>query len=206
MDSDQRYATAVLLFFVVLAAVRARSFAANVPAGWRTYRSPDHGFMVAYPKDFKFHPNSTEAQLSVIPICDEGTVACFEYSGSEYEGTRLEAAGIAVNIVSGARTEKECNKIDTGQFPIKREIINGIDFHYGETGGAAAGSVIGGPAYRTFRNGVCFELALRVATDNTPHDDTGLVVQFDSTKLEVKLRKILHTFRFVDSAGRAKSK
>jgi hypothetical protein len=112
-----------------------------------------------------------------------------------------------VNIVSGARTEEECNEIDTGQFPIKREIINGIHFHYGETGGAAAGSVVGGPAYRTFHNHVCFELALRVATDNTPHDDSGVIVQFDSTKLEMQLRRILRTFQFVDhSAQRGGSK
>ncbi|MFZ3339547.1 MAG: hypothetical protein WA213_01605 [Terriglobales bacterium] len=192
----------VLLFLLALATVYTTCLAVNVPPGWRIYDSPDRGFILAYPKDFKLYPDSTKAQLSVIPICDEATIACFEYSGSEYNGTRLEAAGIAVNIVSGARTEEECSKIDTGQFPIKSAIINGIHFHYGETGGAAAGNVIGGPAYRTFHNHVCFELALRVATDNTSHDDSGIVLQFDSTKLEMRLKKILYTFRFVDHSAR----
>jgi hypothetical protein len=67
MDSDQRYARTVLRFLVVLAAVCATSFAANVPAGWRTYRSSDHGFMLAYPEDFTFYANSTEAQLPSFP-------------------------------------------------------------------------------------------------------------------------------------------
>jgi len=181
---------------LVLAAFCTSSFSASVPAGWKTYRSPDYGFVIAYPKDFKHYTNATDAQLAVVAICNMTTAACFEYSGKQYEGTRFEAAGVAVNILSDAHTEAECNKIDTGQYPIKTARINGIRFHYGETGGAAAGNVIGGPVYRTFHEHACFELALQVVTDNTDHGIEDYH-NFDSTKMEKKLQRILHTFRFV---------
>ena len=148
---------------------------------------------LTYPKTFQISAEDEAPEL-----CETGTIACLDYIGPEYMGTRLEAAGIAVNIIRSARTEEQCNQIDTGQFSIKKEIINGIRFHHGETGGAAAGNVVSGETYHAFHDGACFELAIRVISDNTAHDDSGVVVPFDSTKLEKRLKRVLRTFRFAN--------
>jgi len=188
----------VFTLLVALATINSGvGLAANAPAGWQVHRSADHGFVLTYPPDFKFYSDLQEAQKSYIPICGPESVACFEYNGTAYEGTNFEAAGLSVNILRKARTEEECNKIDTGQYPIKRAVINGIPFHYGETGGAATGHVIGGPAYRTFHEHVCFEAALLITATGIGVYDPGTVKEFNSAKLEKQLDRMLHTFRFV---------
>ena len=174
---------------------------AKVPSsGWQIYHNKDYGFTIAYPKDLTFysgHLDSHEAGLSYIPICDRATVACFEYNGHAYEGTTFGAAGLSINVLRDLRTAEDCRKIDTGQFPIKQTIINGVRFHYGTTVDAGTSHVKDGPAYRTFREGVCFELAVGIASTNIAVYEPGTVRQFKASGLEKKLDAVVHTFKFV---------
>ena len=62
---------------------------------------------------------------------------------NQYGAPNLEAAGLSVNVLRDRRTEKECNRIETGSDPVKTKTINGIHFHYGMTGGAAGGHAKG---------------------------------------------------------------
>lgn len=166
---------------------------------WRTYQSSDYGFTIDYPASMKFfsgHPSVTDAQLSYIPICDESTVACFEYDGEEYKGTNFEAAGLSVNILRDARSEQDCNTIDTGDFPTKRKTINGVIFHYGTTGSAGLSHGEGGPSYRAFYQNVCFEIAVGIAETSLGAYDPGTIKSFHSAKLEKLLDEMVHTFRF----------
>jgi hypothetical protein len=168
-------------------------------AGWKVYRSPDYGFTISYPGNISFyagHPDLKETQLSMIPICDETTVACFEYNGNN-ERTNLEAAGLSVNVLRDRKTEQDCNKIDTGSYPIETESINGIKFHYGKTGSVAAGHSEGGPVYRAFYQNVCFEMAVGIASTDTVNDDPGDIKPFDSAELEKLLDRMVHTFKFM---------
>jgi hypothetical protein len=134
--------------------------------------------------------------LSMIPVCDETTVACFLYNG-HHEGTNLQAAGVSVNVLRGRKTEQDCNKIDTGQYPIKTETINGIRFHYGETDEVAAGNAGGGPVYRAFYQNVCFEVAAITAWNTMESDEPDDNKAFDSKDLDKLLLTVVHTFRFV---------
>jgi hypothetical protein len=172
---------------------------AHVGAGWQTYRSPDYGFSISYPKNVTFygsHPDPAEMKSSYSPICVVTTVACFEYSGSEYEGTNLEAAGLSVNVLREMRTERDCNDIDTGSAAIKAEIINGINFHYGIVAGVGAGHWEGGPSYRAFYQNVCFEIAVGIAETNIGVYEPGAIKSFDSRKVDALLNEMVHTFRF----------
>jgi hypothetical protein len=168
-------------------------------ARWQVYRSPDYGFTIAYPASLSFypgHPDLRETQLSMIPVCDVTTVACFLYNGN-HEGTNLQAAGVSVNVLRDRKTEQDCNNIDTGQYPIKTEAINGINFHYGETGEVAAGNDGGGPVYRAFYQNVCFEVAAITAWTNIGGNNPGDIKAFDSKVLDKLLLSVVHTFRFV---------
>ena len=168
-------------------------------SGWQTYRSPDYGFTIDYPSNMKFfsgHPSIAEAQQSYIPICDESTVACFEYDGAEYKETNFQAAGLSVNILRDARTEQDCNKIDTGQFPIKTKTINGVSFHYGTTGSVGLSNGKSGPSYRAFYQNVCFEIAVGIAETSLGAYDPGAITAFNSTRLEKLLEEMVQTFRF----------
>jgi hypothetical protein len=189
----------VFACLVLLATSCMAALPAKVSAGWQTYCSPDYGFTIDYPKNISFysgHPDLLETQLSFIPICDDTTVACFQYNGKEYAGTNFEAAGLSVNVLRDMRTEQDCDKIDTGSDPIKTKIINGIKFHYGMTGEVATSKSKGGFAYRTFHESVCFEIAVAIAATDIGVFDPGTIETFDSAKLNRLLDKMVPTFKF----------
>lgn len=188
-----------LLISMFVAGVTSTSFAANVPAGWKVYRSREFGFEIAYPKDAKFslaESNDGDTPPSTIPVCEESTVACVQPDVRQYEGTRLRAAGLSVNILRDLRTEKQCASIDTGQYPIRKTTIHEVPFHFGETGGVAAGTVDVGTSYRTFHENICFELRIRLVFDNTAHDPDD-IKEISTTELQNRIHRVLRTFRFV---------
>jgi hypothetical protein len=173
--------------------------AGDRPGGWQTYRSPDYGFTIDYPVSMTFypgHPDYVVTHVSYIPICDYTTVGCFEYNGSEYAGTNFEAAGLSVNVLRDLKSERDCDEIDTGSYPVKTETINGVRFRYGMTGEGAASHSKGGPTYRTFHENVCFEVVAATSAASMGAFDEGTVKAFDSAKLDVLLQKMVQTFKF----------
>ncbi len=167
--------------------------------GWRTYRSPEYGFTMDYPASISFygsHPDPAEMKGSYIPICDQTTVACFEYNGNEYAGTIMEAAGLSVNVLRDFRTEQDCNDIESHSIPTKTEIINGINFHYGIIGSGGLGHGEGGPSYRALYQNVCFEIAVGIAVTSARAVEPG-IKQFNDEKLNETLDEMVHTFRFI---------
>jgi hypothetical protein len=118
-------------------------------------------------------------------------------TAAEYKGTNFVTAGVSVNVLRDAKTEQHCNKIRTGQDPIKTETIHGFQFHYGDTGEGGLGTSTGGPAYRVFYQNVCFEVAVRIAQTTFENYEPGTIKRFDPTKLEQLLDNVVHTFRFV---------
>jgi len=130
---------------------------------WHTYSSPAYGFKIDVPSDMTYFPGSPvqPPQKSTLPICDTTTVACFQYTGGKFNHTVVQAMGVSVNVLRDKRTEAECNNI---RFNVTKSImIHGRPFHYAETGSVAAGSSKGGTLYRTFYQGVCFEVTLTTA-------------------------------------------
>ena len=168
---------------------------------WQMYTSPDYGFSIKYPKNMTFYSGRPDYKaislLSMIPVCDETTVACFVYNGSDYAGTNLQAAGLSVNVLRDARLEKDCKKADTSWHPAGPAEINGIHFTSGTIGDAGLGSSEGGTTYRTFHEGVCFEIALGIAASSMGSYDPGTIKQFDGRRLETELSQMVHTFKFV---------
>jgi hypothetical protein len=172
---------------------------AHAPTGWRTYSSPEYGFSIDYPANIASlgsHPDPADMKGSYIAICETTTVACFEYSGHDYDGTNLESAGLSVNVLRELRTEKDCYDFGDGSGTVTIENIGGINFHYANTGGAGMNQSQGGPAYRAFYQDVCFEVAAGIAEVNSGVFDPGAIKIFDSTKMDALLLRMIRTFRF----------
>jgi len=188
-----------LLFGGRLARTQANGFCD--PAGWQKYRSSDYGLAIAYPDNMTVYadrPDYGGHPATYIPICNLTSVACFAYEGGEYKGTNFEGAGLSVNILRDIRTANECNDIhDLNTNAVHEARINAIRFHYAVTGEGAMNQWERGRAYRTLRNGVCFEIVIGVAGAIFEALDRGTVTEFNSAKLDNELNAMLHTFRFV---------
>jgi hypothetical protein len=171
---------------------------------WKPYRSPEFGFRIDYPDTMTFYPGGPRRppQKSMIPLCDDGTVACFEYNGHALDGTQIQAMGVSVNVLREDRTAAECGRIDGNWQPMRRRTINGIVFHYAKTGDAAAGSSRSVVAYRSFYQHTCFEVALVTAqSDLSGQDmkDAGVKPADPKTvqNLSAVMNAMLGSFEFV---------
>jgi hypothetical protein len=187
-----------LLWFAVLP---AGSSAVRATTVWRTYHSQDYGFSIRYPSTFIFrpgHPDFSETANAMIPVCDETTVACFEYNVGDNKGTDFQGAGLSINVLRDRTTEEDCYKPQDDSSKMHIEIIHGIQFHVGETGYAAAGSSGGGDFYRAFHAGVCFELTVNssetdawIVADNGPRFPAS-----KERKIERDMDTMLQSFTF----------
>jgi hypothetical protein len=190
-----RIAGALVLF---IAATTGPLPASERAAGWQAFQNRDYGFALAFPKHFTNYSSGldyVEAIRSYIPICHENAVACFIYNGNEYQGTNFESAGLSVSVLRDRRTENACNAIDAGSSEIREKTINGTRFHSYDVVGEASSHWIDTHAYRTFKDGVCFEIFASIAGFER------LVAEpppkpFDPVKLKQELEEIVHTFRF----------
>ncbi len=170
------------------------------PAGWQTYRSTEYGFTISYPGDGSFTSgHRVEPQHSMIPVCDDTAVACFEYNGHAFDHTMIQSLGLAVMVLRDRRTEAECGEI-YGR-PVTQVEIHGRRFDFAGTGDAAAGSSEGVFRYRTFYQHVCFEVALATTqSDVLPaqYDEYGFH-PFDANALRAAqddMKRMLESFVF----------
>jgi len=185
---------------LILLAFAPSSTALDDEKNWHSYTNSDYGFSLKYPDNLTLFSTGLDAQndhSSYIPICTHATRVCLLYNGKEYEGTNFEAAALTVNVRREARTKSACDQLDAGSDPVKKTVINGTSFTYSQQGGAALSNDISSNAYRTFRHGVCFEVALSITSADIGAYDAGAIRGFNPAKLDRELDRVLHTFRFV---------
>lgn len=190
----------VTLSVVIIVGLCQATTPQNALSDWKSYSDRDFGFTVRYPKDFTVCEGGLDfcevTSHSYVPVCDDNGVDCFVYTGKEYEGTFISAAALSVNVLRDKRTEQDCDKLDMGQNPIKTKTINGIRYHYGMAGGAAAGNWAGWAKYHAFYDKVCFELAANTSGVNPGGYEPGTFKEVDEAKLDKELDAIVNAFRF----------
>jgi hypothetical protein len=140
-----------------------------------------------------------------IPVCSDfsgdsaATLACIAYPASGTKGTNLEAAAFSVNELKKVVAESECIKLDEPppHRNVKDENVNGITFKVAESDGIAAGNFIDGHVYRTFHDGKCYELDIRIASSNIANHESGSVKSFDLGKVQRTLKPAVASFTFL---------
>jgi hypothetical protein len=184
---------------------QATSSPAN-QSDWNTYASPaKYGFSIQYPKDFGFNTSYDQIKpLSYIPVCDETTVGCIVYSGDKYKGTNFDGAGVSINILKDLNTESKCYNFKVATNEAQNQVadvtINGVIFKSATGTQGAAGHFDKSQIYRNFRNGMCYELAQRVASTDIGNYPEGTIKEFNENEVWNNLKQILSTFKFVDNS------
>ena len=150
-----------------------------------------------------------ESCMSQGAICDgpgsEGSaMACFAYPKEKFKDKPLfVAATFFVSEIRSAKTEKECLKGSPNWLVINSRAgtttINHVTFKTFEIGDNWTSGGQDGPAYRTFHNGMCYELGIQTFTSRAEYDP-GTVKQFtkkDWSEVEGSLRQALNSFVFL---------
>ena len=179
----------------------------------KQFSSPDSTFRFAYSealvsctKDSKQASGWAPADScgAYAPVCSNfdsdfsGTVACIAYPAREMKDTNFEGAAFSVSELKAA-THSECLKFappSDGGNPYD-ENVNGVTYRVAKYEEGAAGHLLDGEVYRTFRNHTCYELDIRVASSNIGNYDPGTVKPFDSEKVQQTLKAVLPSFQFL---------
>lgn len=180
-----------------------------------TFTAPDGTFRFSYSRALfscRKDPNQTglwtpdDSCMAYAPVCSNfssdssGTVACIAYPANELKGTNFQAAAFSVNELKTVVAESECMKVDEPPPHVgnaRKESVNGVVFTVVETDGVAAGNLIDGHIYRTFHNGKCYELDIRIAFSNIANYEPGAVKSFDLDKVQRTLKAVVPSFTFL---------
>jgi hypothetical protein len=146
-----------------------------------TFTSPDGSFQFVYPQNYELLVGerilkATQGRRSSIPVCDFSTaLACVIYPIESEEETRFEAAGFSVDAVPAVTSESDCL---TYADQLRREegdalqptliTIGNRTFRHAVTKKKTPGHSQAADFYRTFKNGKCYQLHIKVSlTDNS---------------------------------------
>jgi hypothetical protein len=204
-------ATLVAAFCTVLSAQEAPSNQTNT----RTFTGPDGAFRFSYSRALvscRRHPDQTtrwapdDTCSAYTPVCSNfscdsgGTVACIAFPAKQMKGTNFQAAAFSVNELKKVVAESECMKLDEPpphMGKVENETVNGVTYKVTETDGVAMGNFIDGHVYRTFHNGKCYELDVRIASSNIANYEPGTVKSFDSDEVQRALKAVVASFTFL---------
>ncbi len=176
---------------------------ANSISDWKMYNDTQYRFTFSYPSDFALSTQLTfaETPLSYSISCDtkdvsSGDRACLYYIGGQ-TSDGFEAADFEVSA-SASTTATDCTKTIqryVGGPTTQQKSLNGFIYYVDKVGGAGLGHYISTDQYRTYRNGVCYTIALNVAS-NAGASEKGLNSTF-SNMISAKLQSILSSFKFI---------
>jgi hypothetical protein len=136
---------------------------------------------------------------SYIPPCDAGFDYCLYYTGTAYQGTNFESAGLRVQKRTDLTTQSAClTTPPTGFTNFTPTSTTGGDYSVSEfapIGNAGAGHFSKGTLYRLEYNGACYEFETRIGQSQFANYPTGTIQQFtdaDQSTLQAEIQNILN--------------
>jgi hypothetical protein len=171
----------------------------------------DGTITVAYPST-QFGLATTPGQVLVtayIPPCDQGFNYCLYYTGTQYQGTNFESAGLRIQKRSDIAAERLCvNTPPAGYSASVTPAATASNNTYVASvftpiGNAAAGHYANGSLYRLFirSSSSCYEFETRIGQTQFANYPAGTIKQFtasDQTILSAQLRGLIDTITLKD--------
>ena len=161
------------LLFMLLGPLYA---AGQNPPSLNLYTSATYHFSFVYPDTYDLLEGEgilkrTQGKHVGIPVCDLLTaVACIIYPADNLQDLSFEAAAFSVNDISKGTTEQDClGFADQSPRPGSEQLatepvrLNGQPFRYASTTTTLAGHAQFAQRYRSFHNGLCYELRIAIS-------------------------------------------
>jgi len=187
----------------------------------RTFSASDNAFRFSYPSDFQvcLQGKVGPCAQSYIPVCDQDALVCVVYPAKQFEDTSFGGASFQVKEIlrqgnmlgpvaspnicvtpyprkTGDRISDFPDFLISAEHPV--EVIGGVQFLHGVSGGAAMSHWISIDLYRAFHKQRCFELNVsQTGTDpNVSDPPMKTLTPAQQKKLDQAMSQILHSFRF----------
>ncbi len=161
------------------------------------------GFSFSVPSNLKIFTAETmdeSRQLSYIPPCQDGALACAAFAGKDLQpGTNLGGGGFSVRTVPAA-SESACKSAagsapNADGAPLEGN-IDGQRYWVTSGGGAAAGHSESATSYVTWHGNTCWQLSLSLGQTNVGNYEPGSIKEFDVPAARRPLERTLVSFRF----------
>ena len=162
---------------------------------------------VSYPSaDFGLATNATQILVHpYIPPCDQGFNYCIYYTGTQYQGTNFESAGIRIQKRTGLTTAQSClTTSPTGFSGMKPDATSSADTYsvsiFNNVGTAAAGHTASDRLYRIFypTTKACYEIDTRIGQSQFANYSSGSIKEFtatDAATVQNRLGQILQSLQ-----------
>lgn len=142
------------------------------------------------------------------PLCADSSgagsaVACIAYPHARLEGYNLLHATFSVNTIPTVKTEAECRQMPPDAERVKEpkeKTIHGTKYliiHTGDAGLSHSWDISG---YRTFHDGICYELTTVASWVSTGAYDPGEIkvpTRQMRHRIDESLQQALNSFRFL---------
>ena len=125
---------------------------------------------------------------------------CVAYTAEASPDTNLDGAAFSVNEIRDAESLKSCFSLPEPPpkvSPSHVENINGARFIATQVEGVGSGHSLEGYVYRAFHHGKCYELDIRIVTENGTGYDPGTLKNFDVEQVRNSLKIALNSFTFL---------
>jgi hypothetical protein len=209
MARHTRAPPAASLFLLILLSPLTPLVLAFQSTSSSIYLSPDRSFQLSVPPGYSVQTGNRKSSNSYIPICHDDSLVCITFPPGHYTGTTFEGASVEVTLLP-PKTSQAC--MNPGTFELSTHpdaafqidaksptrVIDGAPYWHASVGAGASSHQVVGDVYRGYRNGRCYELALRVTFTNFAAYPPGAIKEFtsqDQKRLAEQLRRILDSFR-----------
>jgi len=165
-----------------------------------TQSTSDGTITFTTPSDFGLALNQTQILVHpYIPPCDADFNYCLYYTGTAYQGTNFESAGIRIEKRTDLTTASTClTTPPTGYTNFTPTSTNAGDYSMSEftpLGDAGAGHIAKGTLYRLEYNGACYEFETRIGQTQFANYPSGTIQQFtnaDQAALQAEIQNVLN--------------
>ena len=185
-----------------------------------TFTSPDGSFRFAYPSDFQVckQGDMKPCNYTYIPLCEKDALICVLYPAEAFKGTNMSATAFQVREIRRRRnipptTADDCvtpypriqdsyvspwpEFLVSAEHPV--EVIAGMSFLHGVTGGGATGHGSSVDLYRAFHNGACVEVSISATATKPDLSEPPMktLSAAEAKNISDTMSEVLHSFRFI---------
>jgi hypothetical protein len=195
----------IAAFVLLLPAVTVMGQQKSVATAQEVYSSPDRVFRFQYPGRLKLHSEgSCLGNLVCVEWPSDYVYKGYNFAGAQFwVGTAKEPEGAAESSKK-VTTESDCLAFHGYPDRLGSTVINGVRFATRSWTEGAAGTSGEFQLFRTFYNGVCYELATEVLVADAGYSEedyaSGRVRRFtktDNAQVKGVLNGIVNSFRFL---------